>query len=738
MNSRNSNRTSRNACWRAASTLVLIGFLLTAPPFSASAELLAGAGQADITPPVGTPSAGYSDRMGRRMEGVHDRLLATALVIDNGDKMIAFVGVDHLGYGKDMVRAVRRALVFNAGTRDCDVYLGASHTHSGGGAHMKLPPIIAQFISGTYNRDAYRLYIDGAVQAIKDAVENLAPARVGIGYGHEPSLHSYRGDHPPYVVPPHDVAVIKVTTPEGAPVAVLFNYAAHATVLGADNLLFSSDFVGPARDHLAELIGGDVQPIFINGAQGDLSPSPPSAQDPFVRCDLMGTALAEEVWSIWNATETCDTLKIETKSRQCGLKRSELNAIVLNDLEAFVTVPGEMTCMYDIRLKQFGGWLGFNHVSILGLTNGAQGYIVTPESWRHGTYEALASLGGKYQGQVIEETACTLLHLLEPGRREDLLPSKTTAGDANDMLPNEEDRTGEMTTASSETEKESGEGLLAEFLAGLQASLTENADQHAPDTEVTALSSKMIHEPALPFGSSGKSVVPVRADSVLAVRLRSESKINPDSIWAPLPEYADGEVSVTWQPARDGDLRDIWVLYKPNEAWYLEDLLELTVEADTESGKPVRPSVYQFQVESVEEYAKRGENPAQPVQLRQPPSLDGEASDEAVVTAVAHRETELLAEGLHEPLLIGPECVYAQPQRVWLPLPEGLEPAAARLYYYHPRGEDRGWYPAENVEGWLVPDSYLKLDYRGVTYLGFLVRHAGIVQLGIPNEVADK
>ena len=83
---------------------------------------------------------------------------------------------------------------------------------------------------------------------------------------------------------------------------------------------------------------------------------------------------------------------------------------------------------------------------------------------------------------------------------------------------------------------------------------------------------------------------------------------------------------------------------------------------------------------------------------------------------------------------IGPERVYDTPQRVWLPLPEGAAPGSVQLYYYRGSGPAIGWYPAENVEGWLVPGSYLNLEVDGAGYLGFLVRHAGIVRLGIQGE----
>ena len=91
-----------------------------------------------------------------------------------------------------------------------------------------------------------------------------------------------------------------------------------------------------------------------------------------------------------------------------------MNAIVFNDRDAFVTVPGELSCVYDADIKRFGGWLGFNQVSILGLTNDAHGYIVTPESWRHRTYESSVSFGGELYGVHVENMVDALLHDLEP------------------------------------------------------------------------------------------------------------------------------------------------------------------------------------------------------------------------------------------------------------------------------------------------------------------------------------
>ena len=93
-----------------------------------------------------------------------------------------------------------------------------------------------------------------------------------------------------------------------------------------------------------------------------------------------------------------------------GNYKSELNVIILNDTHAFITIPGELSCLYDKSLKVFGQTLGFTNVSIFGLTNDAHGYIILPESWRHKTMESGLSFGGEDYGDLTEMRAKTLLY----------------------------------------------------------------------------------------------------------------------------------------------------------------------------------------------------------------------------------------------------------------------------------------------------------------------------------------
>ena len=105
--------------------------------------------------------------------------------------------------------------------------------------------------------------------------------------------------------------------------------------------------------------------------------------------------------------------------------------------------------------------------------------------------------------------------------------------------------------------------------------------------------------------------------------------------------------------------------------------------------------------------------------------LNAESNETVVVTETAQGD----AEGGAQPFHLGPERVFETPQRVWLPIPPGVDLGALQLYYHHSHGDATGWYPAEEVDGWLVPDSGIYLEVGGETYYGFVVRHAGIVQL---------
>jgi hypothetical protein len=392
-------------------------------PLGGNTTLKVGIGKTEIIPQVGTPSAGYIERKGAGMEGVHDPLLAIALFIDNNEKQIILCSVDHLGFTYEMVQAVIQQVQVIPELKNCEIYIGSSHTHSGGGAYLNIP-FIGESLAGRYDPDVTKFYVRKTAEAIIQARKSAIPAKIGIGYGKGDNLSKYRGLWPVDINPLNDIAIIKITKLDGSPFAVLFNYPVHPTVLNSQNRLFSSDFVGYARDHLEFLLGDNIQAIYFNGAQGDIIPIILDDEDPFKSCKLLGQSLAETVFTVYHKIETTDSFDIKTQKELYSFKpqptpfgmslgldqyNSEINLIVLNKIHAFITIPGELSSLYDHRLKALGSELGYIHTTIFGLTNDAHGYIILPESWEQKTLESRFSFGGENYGELVYRKAEGLL-----------------------------------------------------------------------------------------------------------------------------------------------------------------------------------------------------------------------------------------------------------------------------------------------------------------------------------------
>jgi hypothetical protein len=259
------------------------------------------------------------------------------------------------------------------------------------------------------------------------------------------------------------------------------------------------------------------------------------------------------------------------------------------------------------------------------------------------------------------------------------------------------------------------------LLAGLASRFAaeSNADS-AADT-------KTLYEPALPATPTLDGTLRAQPESVLSVRLRSATPIDPESIWAPIGSGEPTDIEVTWQPVREGDLTDIWVIVKPTETWYLEDVIAITAGANQANGGTLESAPQRFAIGTPEAH---GETLAQPT-----PGIDYDDgglqdADPTVQVTRMLEAPETPADAFAESVRILPEEVYASPQRVWLPIPAGMDPAAVGIYYYLANGPDRGWHPAAAINGWLVSGSEMLLETDGQRYLGFQVRHAGIVRLG--------
>jgi hypothetical protein len=425
----------------------------------AAGEVQVGISDRVITPPKGCPLAGYGERaklvpflyqpfrdpeyyskLFEPNRGVVHDLRAKAVVIDNGERRVCFLGVDSIGITQLIFEDVL-ARVAPLGIERDALIIGGSHTHSGNGdaADLRLWWLATTDI---FDARIYAPMVENLAGAIEDAVADLAPARIGVGAEEEQiGLNSNRRGDP--VLDP-EITVIRVDQPDGTPRALLFNYAVHGTFLGADNLKFSGDCLGYAERHLEERFGPDFTAVFLNGAEGDMSGSNQGGDSQWERADLWGAAMADAVAEVHGHIATESSVELagahifvdlpDPYMRPAffldppgpGYGTIDLDGLVEEDQtnfsgvrigdHAFVTMPGEAIVQIGLDIKAHGVDLGFSGTSVIGLANGHLGYLTTAEEYWQGGYESGATFFGPETGEIMTGSADQVLDLLAPER----------------------------------------------------------------------------------------------------------------------------------------------------------------------------------------------------------------------------------------------------------------------------------------------------------------------------------
>ncbi len=87
-----------------------------------------------ITPRVGSPLAGYSNRRSFST-GVHDELFARVMVLDSGGSRAVMVSCDLIGVLPEMTNTIRSASR-RLGIPEANTMVCAFHTHSGPTPHL--------------------------------------------------------------------------------------------------------------------------------------------------------------------------------------------------------------------------------------------------------------------------------------------------------------------------------------------------------------------------------------------------------------------------------------------------------------------------------------------------------------------------------------------------------------------------------------------------------------------------
>ena len=249
--------------------------------------LRVGTAAATITPERPSYMQGYGNRMGKAT-GTLDQLEARVIALDDGTTSAAIVSVDLLGLDAESVARVRHAAAQTSPIPAGNVMVVCSHTHAGPAIQTAGEVPVDQEYLGWLER---RLG-----EAVGEAAATMVPVTLGAGEGwadfnvnrrlRKPD-GSVGGANPSGAVD-HRVRVLRFdradapdaqgtlgdsVMPQADPVAVLFSFACHSTVLMSANYHYSGDYPGAARRFIesAYAPGGTVA-AFLPGCFGDARP----------------------------------------------------------------------------------------------------------------------------------------------------------------------------------------------------------------------------------------------------------------------------------------------------------------------------------------------------------------------------------------------------------------------------------------------------------------------------------
>jgi hypothetical protein len=279
---------------RRGCCLAVVGALfVTAPALTAAsaAPWKAGLAAVKITPAEPLMLAGYASRTQPARDALDD-LHAKALALeDAAGSRVILITADLIGFRADFTEPVCERISAATGIPRERILLNASHTHAGPAVMMSLRSHYTITEAEAVKLITYTKRLqDQCATLATEAINRLQPARLSWGVGVVDFPMNRReftergvilGVNPRGPVD-RSVPVLRIDSPDGKVLGVLFGAACHNTTFGARDNQVSSDFAGAAQAFVEREFSG-AQAMFIQGLAGDANPYPNSLNDPAKR-----------------------------------------------------------------------------------------------------------------------------------------------------------------------------------------------------------------------------------------------------------------------------------------------------------------------------------------------------------------------------------------------------------------------------------------------------------------------
>jgi hypothetical protein len=420
--------------------------------------LLVGAAEIDITPPYGTKMAGAL--VPRSSDGAADPLFVKAIVLEGNGVRMAYAVFDLVGLTLPIGEKMTAAACAATGIPAEQIVWSCTHTHSG-------PVTINHFPSDTPDPVDYAWQaslVDKFAACAAEADRRKAPMRVSRLRGYHSGLsHNRRlrykdgreintwllnqGEDLQCVgaagpIDP-EIGMLAFDDEEGKLRAVLFNFALHNNARWDGKL--SAEYPAVVAARLREAFGPQVITLFMPGACGDLNT--------LVNYRQTGDALADAMLPYLFKRTPMEDVTLGIASRPVTLPLRDVFADQEERLQkaqwwkevedffrksqadlqqepraqaetllhawhigevSFATFPGEAFVELGLRLKRESP---FPWTYPVELADDCLGYLVTPQAWEAGGYEALVSSVGlvtpQGSGMIVEHNLAMLHQLRE-------------------------------------------------------------------------------------------------------------------------------------------------------------------------------------------------------------------------------------------------------------------------------------------------------------------------------------